>query len=580
VKFGILYRVGLALALTGVLASGLTGYYGYMESRKLLTAAAEQRLRIAAGVLNRQLTKSLEDTARDIQVLAGHPQAARVLGGVDDPFQALVARNSALLFEGLLRHHPEYLQLRLIGAADHGRECLRVDRVGGLPVRIDAADLQEKGHYPYVFETLALPAGAVYLSKASINHETGSNASLGQPTLHMAAPVYDTDGKRGEALGVVVVNVDLRGLFRQITRDLPADVGLYLANGAGEFLIHPDPAKAFAFDRGREALVQDEFPATAALTGADDGASHELVTTGRDAVAGSVIAAFARQPASGFSGADVFILGLSLPLRTALADSEQLGRTTLRIVLGFSLLASLLAFLLARALTRPLNDMVAAVRAFSPGEHPARLPHARRDEIGTLARTIADMQHQIGVHVQELTQKQQALDRLASHDSLTGLANRRQFLERLEQALARARRHTGGFALLFIDLNDFKDVNDRYGHAAGDAVLCAVARRLIERVRETDTVARLGGDEFVILLDAAHDDAALARLAHDLRRALRQPVDHHGRHLHIDASVGISRHPHDGDDADTLIAAADTAMYRAKSGAGEHVCFAGQAAGA
>jgi diguanylate cyclase (GGDEF)-like protein len=304
------------------------------------------------------------------------------------------------------------------------------------------------------------------------------------------------------------------------------------------------------------------------------------VTTGHDAAAGDVIAAFARQPAPGFGGADGFILGLSLPLRTALADSEQLGRTTLRIVLGFSLLASLLAFLLARALTRPLNDMVAAVRAFSPGERPARLPQGRRDEIGTLARSIADMQHQIGAHVHELTEKQQALDRLASHDSLTGLANRRQFLERLEQALARARRHTGGFALLFIDLNGFKDVNDRHGHAAGDTVLCAVARRLTDRVRETDTVARLGGDEFVILLDAAHDDAALARLAHDLRHALQQPVDHHGRHLHIGASVGISRHPHDGDDADALIAAADAAMYRAKSGADEYVCFAEQAAGA
>jgi diguanylate cyclase (GGDEF)-like protein len=391
----------------------------------------------------------------------------------------------------------------------------------------------------------------------------------------MAAPVYDAGGDRGEALGVVVVNVDLRGLFRQITRDLPADVGLYLANGAGEFLIHPDPAKAFAFDSGRQALVQDEFPATAALIGAGGGASHELVTTGHDAAAGDVIAAFARQPAPGFRGADGFILGLSLPLRTALADSEQLGRTTLRIVLGFSLLASLLAFLLARALTRPLNDMVAAVRAFSPGERPARLPQGRRDEIGTLARSIADMQHQIGTHVHELTEKQQALDRLASHDSLTGLANRRQFLERLEQALARARRHTGGFALLFIDLNGFKDVNDRHGHAAGDAVLCAVARRLIDRVRETDAVARLGGDEFVILLDTAHGDAALAHLA----QVVRQPVDHHGRHLYIDASVGISRHPHDGDDADALIAAADAAMYRAKSGAGDYVCFAGQAAG-
>ena len=573
-KFGILYRVGFALGLIGVAASGLTGYYGYVESRKLLTAAAEERLLIATRVLSRQIAFGLENIARDARLLALHPQAARLLVDADAASGERDEQNTARLFEGMLLTHPEYLQLRLIAAAEHGLERVRVDRIDNLPARIEGDALQEKGHYPYVFDALVLPPGAVYLSKASINHETGSHAGQEQPTLQVAAPVYDAAGTRHEALGVVVINVDLHGLFTQLARDLPAGVALYLANGEGEYLIHPDPDQAFAFDRGREARVQDEFPAAAALLDRRAHPLHERVTTIDRPGQSPLIAAFVRESPTEITIAEEYTLGMSLPLPKVLAQSEQLGHTILRIVIGFSLLAILLAVLLARALTQPLNQIVTAVRTYSPGKGAALLPHARRDEIGALARSIADMQHQIGAQVDDLTRKQEELDRLARYDSLTGLPNRHLFFERLEQALAHAKRHAGRFTLLFIDLNKFKDINDQRGHAAGDAALRTLARRLTARVRETDTVARLGGDEFVVLLGEDGDDAAAARLAHDLLGTLVRPIDHEGASLQVGASIGISRYPQDGDEAVALIAAADVAMYRAKTGEREHVRFA------
>lgn len=579
-KFGIVYRVGLALALIGVLASGLTGYYGYAESRKLLIAAAKERLLIATRVLNRQLAVGLESTARDVQMLALHPQAARLLNNADPANQAQGENNAALLFEGMLNAHPEYFQMRMIGAAEHGLERIRVDRIANAPVRIGVDELQEKGHYPYVFETLALPPGAVYLSNASINHEAGSHASLEQPTLQVAAPVYDATGAHRAALGVVVINVDLRGLFAQLARDLPADVELYLANAEGEFLINPDPVKAFAFDRGQQALVQADFPATARLLQAAAGPADDIVTTASIPGQGAVVAAFVRDQPTNLSSTEAFILGLSLPLRTVLRESDHLGEETLRIVFGFSALAVLLAILLARALTRPLNAIVAAVRDFPHAAQPAPLPCRRRDEIGVLARSIADMQQQIRTQMSELTEQQQALDRLASYDSLTGLPNRRLFFERLERALARARRNQGGLSLLFIDLDDFKQINDSHGHGAGDAVLCAAARRLEQRVRETDTVARLGGDEFVVLIDSTDDPAAVGNIVRDILAALAQPIAHQGANLLTGASIGVSLYPRDGDDAEELIAAADKAMYRAKTRSGEQACFTDDAPGA
>jgi diguanylate cyclase (GGDEF)-like protein len=203
-----------------------------------------------------------------------------------------------------------------------------------------------------------------------------------------------------------------------------------------------------------------------------------------------------------------------------------------------------------------------------------RLPVARHDEIGLLARSIEHMQVQIQSQLQSLHQQQDALDHLASHDSLTGLPNRRLFLDRLDQALVRAKRQDSAFALLFIDLDNFKTINDTLGHAAGDVVLRTMAQRLQAVVREADTVARLGGDEFIILLEGAGDVSAISHVADKALEALAQPVAYQHHSLGSGGSIGIGRYPSDGTDATELIAAADNAMYQSKSGGRQRKCFA------
>ncbi|HYD55367.1 MAG TPA: EAL domain-containing protein [Burkholderiales bacterium] len=168
---------------------------------------------------------------------------------------------------------------------------------------------------------------------------------------------------------------------------------------------------------------------------------------------------------------------------------------------------------------------------------------------------------------------EQHLDYLAHFDSLTGLPNRNGFMAILQQALGRAERGGSRAALLFVDLDDFKLVNDTLGHAAGDELLAAVAQRVRLRLRAGDTVSRLGGDEFTVLLEQLKADEHAGLVARELVGELSRPFDIHGRSIHIGASVGICRYPDDARTASDMIRNADTAMYRAKESGKKRAAF-------
>jgi len=164
----------------------------------------------------------------------------------------------------------------------------------------------------------------------------------------------------------------------------------------------------------------------------------------------------------------------------------------------------------------------------------------------------------------ELRPRTARAEHRAYHDVLTGLPNRYLLQDRLQGALPRARRAGTRAAVLFLDLDRFKVVNDSLGHSTGDRLLGEVAQRLGRQVRDGDTLARFGGDEFAILVEAIHHVEDMAKIAHKLREALREPFVLDGRELFVTASIGISVFPDDGLDAETLLKNSDIAMYRAK----------------
>jgi diguanylate cyclase (GGDEF)-like protein len=190
-----------------------------------------------------------------------------------------------------------------------------------------------------------------------------------------------------------------------------------------------------------------------------------------------------------------------------------------------------------------------------------------------LARANAGLEAEIA----ERRLADQRVVHMAHHDALTGLPNRTLLADRVGQAIARAHRSGGKLAVLFLDLDRFKNVNDSFGHAVGDMLLTAVSARLTASRREEDTVARLGGDEFIVSIpdvaDAAEAESVAARILSDLAK----PFTINGHQLHADVSIGIALYPRDGDTAETLMRNADTAMYHAKeSGRGNYQFFSEQ----
>ena len=182
-----------------------------------------------------------------------------------------------------------------------------------------------------------------------------------------------------------------------------------------------------------------------------------------------------------------------------------------------------------------------------------------RDEQGTLT-------HFIGM-INDVTQRQHFQEQLAfraTHDELTGLPNRQLLHDRLHQAILNADRYNRQAAVLFMDLDDFKLINDNLGHSAGDEVLRTVAQRLREVVRDTDTVGRFGGDEFVVVLTEQTDEEGVARVIDRIIRALSEPMAIAGLSHTLTPSIGWCRYPEAGKDAETLLMHADVAMYQAK----------------
>ena len=557
-RFGIALKLGLLLAGVSIVASGLTGFYVYQASRDLLVQSAKAEMLTTTMVLARRISLSRTEISRNLQVLASNPMALASLRSAvpaqDDPL--------ATLFESVMRANPSYFQIRLISASDNGLERVRVDRDGDNLLRVQGDDLQEKGHFSYLSGTLKLPPGSTYLSRIVINHERGAHAGLEQPSAILAMPVADTNGI---ALGALVINVDLSNIFATLAADLPKGFQLFFANNNGDYLIHPDPSQTFGFDKGRRFLVQDEFPETLGLLEGKYRHAQVEASGGRYSDE-PVVATFVSQFVKVNSAENNFVLGLAQPRSNVLAQSNQLGILVLQLVAGLCLIVILIASWVARAVTKPINAMSVAVQGFALDHQQVAIQGIqRKDEIGVLARSFNQMQDDIRQQLEALQENRQELEHMARHDVLTGLPNRRAFQERLELAIARAQRSGEQFALFFIDVDNFKSINDNFGHPGGDAVLKIVALRLVATTRKVDAIARLGGDEFVVLLEnPAHRDDVI-QIAEKLLDSVRSPILHQGKELQVGFSIGISLFPDDGHTATDLMARADRAMYDAKN---------------
>ena len=559
IKLGLTSRLSILLVCIGVAASGATGYYAYRANRAMIMQEAERSLLTSTQLLSQRFTAALGDAGADALVLGTMPSALAVARG-DEQADAGRARLEQV-FVRFMAHHPEYLEIRLITRFRHGLERVRVERGAGGVVIVPEGELREKGQFAYVFDTLATKAGDIYLSPIGLGPASPSNADKRMPAMRIGAPIIDANGDR---VGALVLDIDLTQVFKRLELDLPSGYLVYLANEWGDFLMHPDPSETFGFERGRRVLMQASFPATRAIF---EGGRTTLTFDGaaRAEQAPTHAFAFVRSPFGNVDGNRFIVLGLGRPMTNVLWSAHALGAQIGRIVLISSAVAIVLATLFARALARPLRTLADAATHVFDDTAVERLPVARSDEIGVLARCFDEMRSEIRRQMKTLQAKQQELTHLAGHDTLTGLPNRMRFMEQLEVSIRQAALSGERLAVMFVDLDGFKQINDQLGHSAGDRTLAVVAARLRAALHAGDLVARLGGDEFIILLSGVHSIESIHDTADRVQAAMSEKVPLGTHRVTVGASMGISEYPVDGVQAEELLAKADAAMYAAKT---------------
>ncbi|MES2183374.1 MAG: diguanylate cyclase [Pseudomonadota bacterium] len=239
-------------------------------------------------------------------------------------------------------------------------------------------------------------------------------------------------------------------------------------------------------------------------------------------------------------------------------------------ILACLLLSALVALgLMQRVLANilsPIQELAQVARAAQRERSlDRRVPPAEIAEFHELGEDVNALLTELEARQAEMTRENAHLAHRATHDSLTGLPNRASFEARLARAIPAAATSGAHVAVLFLDGDRFKQINDTLGHAAGDAVLVAIAQRVKAQLRDRDLVARLGGDEFAVLLDSLHDAADAERVANAIEAAMAEPILlPEGGTLTTSVSIGLAVYPDQADDAETLVAAADAAMYRTK----------------
>jgi diguanylate cyclase (GGDEF)-like protein len=243
--------------------------------------------------------------------------------------------------------------------------------------------------------------------------------------------------------------------------------------------------------------------------------------------------------------------------RNAQASSQRTTRLMLVGLLGATAVAVTLSIRVARSTARPLREAVSVLHGVGDGDLSRRLTVDTRDEVGEMARSLNRT-------LDVLEDSFSTMHHRATHDSLTELANRASFRTQADEVLSRAASRGSDAALLLIDLNGFKAVNDVYGHAAGDALLVELGKRLRDNIRPTDLAARLGGDEFAVLLDGFGEGEDAHAVAARLQQAIQAPVTLDDVQLVPRASIGVA-HWHDRASIEQFLHEADLAMYAAKA---------------
>ncbi|SDZ80974.1 diguanylate cyclase (GGDEF) domain-containing protein [Desulfuromusa kysingii] len=427
-----------------------------------------------------------------------------------------------------------YDQIRYIDA--QGNEILRVNYNNGNPVLINPEKLQNKLSRYYFAESFKLAKNEVYISPFDLNVEYGAIEVPYKPMLRFGTPVFDDSGTKE---GIVLLNYlgeDYLKLIKSMSLIAYGDI--MLLNQDGYFLSHPDSEREWGFminPNDKQCFLPQHLDlwqkmqtSSSGQIKTDDGVYTFTKLSPLNAAVGAATTFSERMAASERMETDTeyfWILMSFIPAEKLAAIKSPLLWQILWLGGGVLIIIMVGSWFLAQSMTR---------RKFY----------------------------------------QEKLFAMAHYDLLTGLPNRALLFEHLQQVLYRCQRYQRKAAVMYMDLDGFKAVNDTLGHDAGDDLLVAVGERIKAKCRASDTVARLGGDEFAVLLPEIQDISGVQLLAEKILKTFQDPFILKKSEAHIGVSIGISIYPENGTSLEGLLDAADKAMYSSKNKGKNTLTFA------
>jgi diguanylate cyclase (GGDEF)-like protein len=512
------YFLIIFLAVGSILAGMISLLYN-LETKDYITRLEieeQATIKLQAELI----TQNLKDIFSDLLFLSRQNELAHMLESADERFTEEIARE----YLAFSQQKGKYDQIRFID--NTGMEKVRINFNNGNPAILPDSDLTPKGDRYYFKDTMALTQDNIFVSPFDLNIEKGKIEEPLKPMIRFGVPIFNMSKEKRGAVILNFLGNRLISFIREADQLSTGD--LMLVNSNGYWLYSPNKADEWGFmlpERANRKFSLDFPESWKNMLSADVSQIHNekgLFTTATiyPLQEGSMSSSGSNQ-ASGDSQKSVKVKEYYWKIISYIPTQRLHTGTRGLLVKLFFLAMSLFLF------------------TGIPSWFIAKLIVKRK-------------MHQVELY------------RSANYDKLTELPNRSLFMDRLNQISKQSQRYQRKFALLFIDLDGFKSVNDTYGHDVGDILLINVAEKLLECVRDSDTVARLGGDEFTIILSTIETPENAESIARKIVTSLCIPFDIGGHEIHIGASIGISVYPEHGKNKDILLKKADDAMYLAK----------------
>ena len=470
--------------------------------------------------LQSQTVEDILDTiVGDLHFLQGQNELQEFLASRETSHLDKIAEE----YKSLAMQKKIYDQVRFLDK--NGMEIVKIDYNQGHPIRVPVDELEHKGNRYYFKDCYEIDKGEIFISPFALDMENGVIETPYKPIIRMGTPVVDSKGNKR---GIVLLNYMGDDLIMKVLESEGVSEGItMMLNSRGYWIIGPNPEQEWGF------MFKDEKRSFSAKYGT---MWEKIRENGNGQIQ---------------SPEGLFTYNTIYPSKAGhknIMDSSQAqGKST----------------------SRPDYDeyvwyMVSFVPAHSIDAYSKYLLNKLFPFGIAVFLLVSNWSWLIAFAITKRRIFQEQLRAMALFDSLTGLPNRRLFFDRLNIMIEQSKRYNNMFALLFVDLDGFKIINDTFGHEAGDELLCQVADILRMTLRKSDTVARLGGDEFAVILAGIKNARGAEVAAKKIIASLSIPMILRAGSGRIGASIGISLFPYDSEDSETLLRIADKYMYESK----------------